>query len=270
MNKKVVVIGAGNMGGAIVENIIKNGIREARQVTVIDTDRARRSRYAHTLGVHTNSSYAPVSKAQIIILAVKPQQMREAIGRIKRHIHAGTLVISVAAGVKTSWLEKAIGKKIPVIRSMPNLPALIGEGAIAVCRGKYAALRDERQARALLGSVGLVISIPERQMNAVTALSGSGPAYVFYLAEALYRAGRKAGLNGRQSDLLTRQTLLGASRLLCMSKESPEHLRAQVTSPGGTTEAAIRWMEKKNIKGVIAEAVRKARIRAEEISSAFV
>ncbi len=178
---------------------------------------------------------------------------------------ASTLAISICAGVRTTRLERALGEA-PVIRAMPNTPAAIGEGATAIARGRFA--KDDHLATALniLSTVGRVIVVEESQMDAVTAVSGSGPAYVFYLAEALISAAEKEGLTREQAYVLVCQTFAGAAALLLHDPAGPAELRARVTSPGGTTQAAMEFLEQHDWMSLFEQAVHRARQRSEELA----
>ncbi|HNA36955.1 MAG TPA: pyrroline-5-carboxylate reductase, partial [Microthrixaceae bacterium] len=174
-------------------------------------------------------------------------------------------VLSIAAGVGTAALQAAVGDSVAVVRAMPNTPALVGEGASAICAGPTAVDADLDWAEGLLGAVGTVVRVPERSMDAVTGLSGSGPAYVFLVAEALIDAGVAAGLPRDVADRLTRQTLLGSARLLAESDDGPEALRAAVTSPGGTTAAGLRQLESHAVRAAVIDAVAAATARSAEL-----
>ena len=179
-------------------------------------------------------------------------------------VHPAKLAISICAGIRTALLERALGE-VPVIRAMPNTPAAIGQGATAIARGRFA--KDDHLAAALniLCTVGRVVVVEESQMDAVTAVSGTGPAYVFYLAEALIAAAQKEGLSKEQAYVLVYQTFVGASELLSHDPAGPAELRARVTSPGGTTQAAIEYLEQNGWREIFEQAVHRARKRSEEL-----
>jgi pyrroline-5-carboxylate reductase len=169
--------------------------------------------------------------------------------------------------VSTASIESAAGRDLPVVRAMPNTPALVGAGAAAICGGRHAAEGDLAWAESVLGAVGTVVRVPESSLDAVTGLSGSGPAYVFLVAEALIDAGVNAGLTRETADALVRQTLLGAARLLAEGDQGPEALRAAVTSPGGTTAAGLRVLEDRALRAALIEAVAAATARSGELGS---
>jgi pyrroline-5-carboxylate reductase len=183
-------------------------------------------------------------------------------------IRKSQLVLSIAAGIPTRMIEKFMATQVPVIRVMPNTPALVGLGMAALALGRAARPSHERLARAIMETVGAVVTVPEVKMDAVTAVSGSGPAYVFYLAEAMRDAGVELGLAPRIADQLVRQTLKGAGALLAQSHEEAHALRQRVTSPGGTTEAALKIMENAKVRATISKALKRAADRSRELSRA--
>jgi pyrroline-5-carboxylate reductase len=176
------------------------------------------------------------------------------------------LVLSIAAGITTEFIQTFLAKGVPVIRVMPNTPALIGAGAAALARGRYAKESHEKTAQAIFETVGTAVAVSEKNMDAVTALSGSGPAYVFYLAEAMTEAGHRLGLAPHIVQGLVRQTIQGAGQLLAQSHEEAHTLRRRVTSPGGTTEAALQVLEKARVKSIFSKALQRASRRSQELS----
>jgi pyrroline-5-carboxylate reductase len=226
----------------------------------VEVDAARRDVLAERfagLAVHAT----PVA-ARDVVVATKPAQVAEALVAASE---AGlSRVLSIAAGVTTHQLEAVTGR-VPVVRAMPNTPAMVGVGASAICGGHLATEDDLAWAESLLGAVGTVTRIPEQLMDAVTGVSGSGPAYLFLVAEAMIDAGVLAGLPRDRADALVRQTLLGAATLLAGSDEGPEALRAAVTSPGGTTAAALRVLEERAVRAALLDAVAAAAHRSAEL-----
>ena len=250
------IVGAGNMAEAIVRGILAAGMIPPQEMIAADPAPARRALFTDQLKIKTVTE--PSANAKIILLSVKPQQMTDVL----RSLNGGgdALFISIAAGVRTSAIELLL-RKARVIRAMPNTPMLVGEGMTALCRGSLATVQDAVDARRLFETAGKVVDVDESQMDAVTAVSGSGPAYVFYLAEQMIEAGRLLGLSEQQSKLLTLQTIAGAGKMLLNSNEEPNDLRSKVTSPGGTTQAAIETMESLRVgsgirQGVLAAAER--------------
>ena len=222
----------------------------------------------YKIGASADSRWA-AREANIILLAVKPQHMAHVLKEIGPVVRTSQLVLSIAAGVPTSFIEKFLGRGVPVIRIMPNTPALIGAGAAAMARGRWAKAAHEKTVESIFATVGSVVTVTEKHMDAVTALSGSGPAYLFYLAEAMQEAGSRMGLASHVADGLVRQTLKGASLLLAQSHEEPKTLRQRVTSPGGTTEAALKVLEQLRVKPAITKAIGRAQRRARELAKTY-
>ena len=200
------------------------------------------------------------------LLAVKPQNMAEVLAGIKGSVSSSQVVISIAAGVRIERIEQALGEKVPVVRVMPNTPALAGAGAMVYCAGRHVNPAHEKTAKLLLGAVGKVWKVAEEWMDAVTALSGSGPAYVFNLAENMASAGLELGLPAELAESLARQTVFGAGLLLKQSLESPAALRERVTSPGGTTAAALEVLAEAGVPGIYKRALSAACRRSRELS----
>jgi pyrroline-5-carboxylate reductase len=206
-----------------------------------------------------------VAESRVVLLCVKPQVLAEVIPQIASLLTDSHLLVSILAGISTGLLEKKLGKKIPVVRVMPNTPALVGQGMAAICPGRYAREEDLEEVEKIIGAVGEVARVKEELMNLVTALSGSGPAYLFLFTEALAAAGRELGMDGKLADLLARRTVTGASALLAQSGETPAALREKVTSPGGTTAAALKVLEEEGFSRLLRRAVKAARRRGEEL-----
>ena len=262
MKNRIAVIGAGNMGEAIIRGIA------SRNVIVSDKrkDRLRKLRRSLKIKVATDNKEA-VEKADIIILAVKPQDIDEVLGEIASVITTKQLVISIAAGVTTKKIEKVFLSKIPVIRVMPNTPALVGKGMSVLCSGRHAKTTHIRIANRIFSGMGKVIVIQEEMlMDAVTAISGSGPAYIYLFIESLIESATKLGLSKTIAEELVLQTLKGAVELLEKTGKTPEELRKQVTSRGGTTEAALKVFQKRRFQEVIHTAVKSACRRSKELS----
>ncbi len=202
-----------------------------------------------------------------MLVAVKPQQFESAVGPVRDAFRVDHMVLSVLAGVTTRYIEDFLGKPVPVVRAMPNTPALIGEGATAYCRGRFARAEHALMAHAILDVVGVAVELDENLLDAVTAVSGSGPAYFFYLIEGLVAAGVELGLPERVARLLVKQTALGAARLAKDLGEDPAELRRRVTSKGGTTEAALSVLRHEGFLETFHRAVAAARRRAEELGT---
>jgi len=235
-NKTVAFIGAGNMGEALIRGLLGAKMVPPSRIIAADVRAERREFFMSSFGVQAvDDNVEAVKAADIVLLAVKPQQMSELLAGLKPVMSGAKLMISIAAGVTTARIEQELGGQARVVRVMPNTPALVGAGAAALAKGAYATNNDLVSAESILGAVGIVVRVEEKLMDAVTALSGSGPAYIFYVTEALIRAGVAAGLDEALAKKLAIQTVFGAAKLLVESGEEPESLRRKVTSPGGTT-----------------------------------
>jgi pyrroline-5-carboxylate reductase len=262
----LVIVGGGNMGAALAGGLLAGGIVAADRLAVAEALGARRAQLADLLpGVHVSEA-TPSSTAAV--LAVKPPDVPAAA---EAAVAAGARrVLSIAAGVSTRLIEDAVGTitadPVAVIRAMPNTPALVGEGASAISGGSAATDDDLEWAEAILGGVGLVVRVPESDLDAVTGLSGSGPAYVFLVAEALVDAAVDAGLAPDLASMLTTQLLVGSAKLLA-ERGDPAALRAMVTSPGGTTAAGLRVLEERAVRAAFGDAVQAATRRSRELAA---
>jgi len=266
--KKVAVIGGGKMGSIIAQALISRKLLPAKDIIVTDIDAARLDflRSSMKLKVSHNNEKA-VKGADIIILAVKPQTMAATLKEIRSAIDKSKMVISIAAGITTDFIENALTKGVRVVRVMPNTPAQVGAGAAAVAKGSCAKAGDIKLTRAIFNSVGISVEVEEKLMDAVTGLSGSGPAYFFLIIEALIDAGLKTGLSRNLAKQLASQTMLGAARLCIESDKEPAQLREMVTSPNGTTFAGLKVMEQGNIRALIISAVAAATKRSKELAA---
>ncbi len=258
------VVGGGKMGEALVSGVIRAGWARATQVVVVEPVPERRQQLQAAHRGLVVGTEVPAG-ADGVVLAVKPADLPAACAGVVAARPAR--VLSIAAGVPLSRLEEWLGD-LPTVRAMPNTAALVGAGAAAIAPGPLASPADLEWAEGVLGSVGLVVRVTEKSLDAVTGLSGSGPAYVFLIAEALVDAGVLVGLDRVTSAALTRQTLLGAARLLDESEELPEALRAAVTSPGGTTAAGLRVLEQRAVRAAFLDAVVAATERSAELGRA--
>ncbi len=257
---RLVVIGGGRMGAALVGGLLDAGWAEASELVVAEIDPTRRDelRAEHGVGV----SAEPVA-ADGAVVALKPA---DAASGCREAVAAGAgRVLSIAAGVTLASLQEAAGPGVPVVRAMPNTPALVGQGASAIAGGEAAGDEDLAWAEGILSSVGTVVRVPEPQLDAVTGLSGSGPAYVFLLAEALVDAGVLVGLPRDVATALATQTLLGSATLLAASDDGATALRAAVTSPGGTTAAGLRALEVGGLRAAVLDAVAAATERSRQL-----
>ena len=266
MNDKIGFIGAGNMGEALIKGILKAKLLSSQKVYASDIRETRRKQLQKAYGIKTfKDNLKLVSQVNIIILAVKPQNMEDLLGEIAPSIDKKHLVVSIAAGITTSHILKRLNDTISVIRIMPNTPALIQEGASALSMGKHANKSDLKRVQKLFESVGKTVVVDESLMDAVTGLSGSGPAYVFLFVEALADAGVKMGLSRSVALLLSTQTCLGAAKMVSETGEHPAKLKDMVTSPGGTTISGLHALEAGGLRTTIMDAVEAATRRSKEL-----
>jgi pyrroline-5-carboxylate reductase len=263
---KIGFIGAGNMAEAICRSLISDAFYKPAQLCAYDPSEVRMAIFHNELGVFackTNSIL--VRDTETIILAVKPQQMETVLTEIAPDIQSGQLFVSIAAGISTRFIEETLGRSPAVVRVMPNTPLLVGAGTAALCSGKFASKTQMELARSLFALAGITITVEESLIDAVTAVSGSGPAYFFYLVEAMVKAGERLGLSHEDALKLSANTTLGAAKMLLETGIEPEELRRRVTSPGGTTHAAISVFESANMKQTIIDALSAAAQRSKEL-----
>ena len=266
IGKKIGIIGCGNMGEAVLSRL-SNVLEKSVSIMVSEFDAKRRDyvRSKYKVIVETDNNEV-VKFADVIILAVKPKDI-EAI--LKTEVCCGAskdkLLISIAAGITTGYIENIVGKDIPVVRVMPNMAAMIGESISSISSGASVRPEHVELVKEIFLTIGDVVEVDEDLVDAVTAISGSGPAYFFYMIEALIEAGCAAGLKDDVARRLVLKTALGSAKLLETLKESPSTLRSKVTSKGGTTEAAIKVFESRRFKDIIRDAVEAARERSKEL-----
>jgi len=260
---RLVVVGGGRMGEALVSGVLRARWARPSQLVVVEPVETRRAQLAAAHPGLRVGTEVPRG-ADGAVLAVKPADVPAACEAVA--VAGPGRVLSIAAGVTLAHLQRWLGG-LPVVRAMPNTAALVGAGAAAIAPGSTAGPGDLAWAEEILGSVGLVVRVGEKALDAVTGLSGSGPAYVFLVAEALVDAGVMVGLDRATSAALARQTLVGAARLLDESEELPEALRAAVTSPGGTTAAGLRVLEQRAVRAAFLDAVAAATERAAQLGA---
>ncbi|MDP9430709.1 MAG: pyrroline-5-carboxylate reductase [Actinomycetota bacterium] len=257
------IIGGGKIGEALLSGLVRRGGAEG--IVVCERHPERAAELTARYGVPVLGLAEAAARARVLLLAVKPQDIGTLLGLLAGSVDAGHLVVSVAAGVPTSTIEAALPAGVPVVRVMPNTPALVDEGMSVLSAGANADEGDLDEAEALLAAVGRVRRVPEAQQDAVTALSGSGPAYFFYLVEAMVDAGILLGLPRDLAADLIVQTALGSAVMLRDSGEHPVQLREAVTSPGGTTIAAIRELERHSVRAALIAAIEAAHARSVEL-----
>ena len=262
----IVFVGAGNMAGALIRGLIGTGTVPADRIIAADPDQDRLRALEAELEIRVTSDNAEAVKdATVVVLAIKPQVFAQVLPGLSAAVPPDALLISIAAGISTRIIERSFPDGSRVVRTMPNTPALVGAGASAIAGGIHATDDDLELAETLFRSVGIAVRVPEEQIDAVTGLSGSGPAYVFAMIEALRDAGAREGLPEETALQLAAQTVFGAARLLLDEKEAPEVLRDRVTSPGGTTRAGLDALAAAGFADAIMGAVRAATRRSVEL-----
>jgi len=262
----IVFVGAGNMAGALIRGLIGTGTVPADRIIAADPDQDRLRALEAELEIRVTSDNAEAVKdATVVVLAIKPQVFAQVLPGLSAAVPPHALLISIAAGISTRMIERSFPDGSRVVRTMPNTPALVGAGASAIAGGTHATDDDLELAETLFRSVGISVRVPEEQIDAVTGLSGSGPAYVFAMIEALRDAGAREGLPEETALQLAAQTVFGAARLLLDEKEAPEVLRDRVTSPGGTTRAGLDALAAAGFADAIMGAVRAATRRSVEL-----
>jgi len=261
----VAILGAGVMGETLLSGLIRAG-RHTDDLLVGEKRSERASELRQRYGVTTVTNVEAAQKAETVVLVVKPQDMADVLHEIAPVIHAGQLVVSLAAGITTAFIETRLPDGVAVVRVMPNTPALVDEGMAAISRGSHCDEAHLLEAESLMASVGRVIRVPERQQDAVTAVSGSGPAYIFFVVESMIEAGVHLGLPRATAAELVVQTVVGSAKLLRETGEHPTVLRERVTSPAGTTAAAIRELEDHKVRAAFLSALEAARDRSRALA----
>ncbi|MFH1016902.1 MAG: pyrroline-5-carboxylate reductase [Pseudomonadota bacterium] len=268
--KKIGFIGAGSMARAFVGGLLRGNHTQKSQLLASHHREEKAKAFAAEFGIETFTDNKRVAtRADIVVLGVKPQVLEKVVDEIASEITPSKLVISIAAGVPIEAIEKRLPPRSRVIRVMPNIPALVGAGATALSGGDHASEEDLSIARALFDAVGKTVVVEEYLLNAVTGLSGSGPAYVFLMIDALADAGVKVGLSRDTSLMLSTQTVLGAAKLLMESGEHPGRLKDMVTSPGGTAISGIHTLEQGGLRTTLMNAVECATERSRELGKLY-
>jgi len=259
------VIGAGNMAEAVLRGAFAAGVLSPGAVIAADPSPARRELFQSQLGVRIADGNAAPAECPNLLLSVKPQMMPAVLTEIAPRVQPAARIITIAAGVRTAVIHERLGGKGRIVRVMPNTPMLVGMGASALCKGPGASDDDLAWAERLFAAGGATVRVEEAMMDAVTAVSGSGPAYFFYLVEAMVQAGVDEGLPAETALALAVQTCRGAGELLARTGEPPQALRAKVTSPNGTTQAAIEKLDAAGVKPALVAAIRRAAERSREL-----
>jgi pyrroline-5-carboxylate reductase len=262
---QVAILGAGVMGETLLSGLLRSG-RSPASLLVGEKRSERAAELQERYGVEVVGNRDATQRADTVVVVVKPQDMAELLREIAPDLRPGQLVVSLAAGITTAFIESHLPDGVAVVRVMPNTPALVDEGMAAVSRGSHCDERHLAEAESLMASTGRVVRVPERQQDAVTAISGSGPAYIFFVVEAMIEAGVHLGLPRTTATELVVQTVVGSAKLLRETGEHPTVLREQVTSPAGTTAAAIRQLEDHKVRAAFLTAMEAARDRSRALA----
>ncbi len=261
-------IGAGKMATALIQGMMRSGMAGSENILASDPLEPARAALGRDAGIRTHASNTMVADgSDVLVLAVKPQSMPQVLAELRPHVGPGHLVISIAAGVSIATLLDGLGADRRIVRVMPNTPALLGAGASAYALGPDVHVADELLVQAFLGSVGCAVQVPEKLLDAVTGLSGSGPAFVYLIIEALADGGVRMGLPRDTAVQLAAQTVLGSARMVLETGLHPGVLKDQVTSPGGTTIAGLHALERAGVRGALMNAVEAAAQRSADLAA---
>ena len=271
-DKKICILGTGNMGEALVSGLISSASSKPQNIICTDVREAKLEEIREKYSVQTTAdNLEAVTKSDIVIYAVKPQIMAAVLKETAEKLDMSKLIISIAAGVPMQAIESFLNKKLRLIRVMPNIAAAVKEAATAVAAGKNASEEDIKLAMTIFNSIGKTVFIPENYlMDAITGLSGSGPAYIFLIVEAMADAGVKVGLSRQEAFFLSAQTVLGAAKMLIETREHPGQLRDRVTSPGGTAIAGLATLEEGGLRTTLINAVEVATNRSKELGDLMI
>jgi pyrroline-5-carboxylate reductase len=261
----VAILGVGVMGETLLSGLLRSG-RPVDGLLVGEKRADRGAQLTERYGVRVVSNVEAVTEADTVALVVKPQDMAAVLAEISPALDSGTLVVSLAAGITTAFIEARVPEGVAVVRVMPNTPALVDEGMAAISPGTHCDEEHLAVAESLLSATGRVMRVPENQQDAVTAISGSGPAYLFFVVEAMIEAGVHLGLPRTTATELVVQTVVGSAKMLSETGDHPTVLRERVTSPGGTTAAAVRQLEDHRVRAAFMDAMEAARDRSRELS----
>jgi pyrroline-5-carboxylate reductase len=266
MSKKSIgFVGAGNMAEAMIRGLLRGGVFAPEQVTASAPRDERQRELADKYGIRVTAENQLAARQSIVVLSVKPQILSRVLDEIAEAVRAESLVISIAAGVPVAAIQAKLRTGMRIVRAMPNTPALVDAAATAIARGEHAGESDLEDAKRIFDAIGITVVLDESQLDAVTGLSGSGPAYVFLILEALSDAGVKVGLSRRTAQLLAAQTLLGSAKLLLETNEHPGRLKDMVTSPGGTAITGLHTLEHGGLRTTLMNAVEAATRRSREL-----
>lgn len=262
---RLAVIGAGKMGGILIDGFLKHNLLPPQNISATVQHVADRKNLVNSAVKLTTDNRAAARGSNLILLCVKPQVVPQILGEIRAELTPEKLIISIAAAVSTDYIEQKLGSEIPVVRAMPNTPSMIGEGITAIAKGRFATADHLETARKLFAAVGKTVVVDEKNMDAVTGLSGSGPAFIYIILESLAEGGVKMGLSRELATLLAAQTALGASKLVLETGHHPALLKDTVTTPAGCTIDGILELEEGGLRVTLIKAVVKASQRAREL-----
>ncbi|MCL5267227.1 MAG: pyrroline-5-carboxylate reductase [Bacteroidetes bacterium] len=266
-DKTIGVIGAGHIGNAVIGGMLRAKLTSPKNIFVSRKNSENLEELSKTFGVHATTDNKKVARsAKILVIAVKPMNAKEVLSDIKEVIEPSHLIISVMAGIRTSFINSFLEVSCPVIRSMPNTPVLVDAGATAISKGSFANDEHLKIAHTIFKSVGTVEVVPESLLDAVTGLSGSGPAYIYMVIEAMTDGGVKMGIPRQIAFRLAAQTVFGASKLVIETGKHPAILKDEVTTPGGTAIAAVHELETHGLRTMLINAVSTATVRSKELS----
>ncbi|MGZ0150616.1 pyrroline-5-carboxylate reductase [Kribbella sp. WER1] len=266
MSAKVAVLGAGVMGETLLSGLIRAG-RRPEDLLITERRPERAAELRERYGVDVVSNLDAAKRADTLVLVVKPQDMPDLLAEISPAVQPTQTIVSLAAGITTGFVESRLPDGVAVVRVMPNTPALVDEGMAAISRGSHCDESHLELAESLLAATGRVVRVPEKQQDAVTAISGSGPAYIFFVVESMIEAGVHMGLPRSTATDLVVQTVVGSAKLLRETGEHPTVLRERVTSPGGTTAAAVRELEDHKVRAAFLSAIEAARNRSRDLAA---
>jgi pyrroline-5-carboxylate reductase len=267
MGKKIAVLGAGKIGESLIAGLVSSRWAEPSEIVATGRREEHMTEIAERHGVATTlSNREAVDGAEIVVIAVKPQDIEELMAELAGAIKPGQTVLTIAAAIPCALIERHLGDEVPVVRAMPNTPAAVHEGVAGLSAGKHAGEEHMAQAEEVLSHLGRSVRVAEDYMDAVTAVSGSGPAYFALLAESMIEAGILLGLSREVATDLVVQTMLGTAKLLRDEKMHPVELREMVTSPGGTTISAIRELEQAGVRAAFLNAIQAAMRRSKELA----
>ncbi|MCX5749866.1 MAG: pyrroline-5-carboxylate reductase [Candidatus Saganbacteria bacterium] len=268
-NKKISFIGAGRMADAIISGIIRAKLFSPKNIYISDKEAQRLKYLSETHKVHVaQDNIKAMLVADIVVLCVKPQHKKNVLDEIREFVESEKLFISIAAGITIGYLEKHLAG-CPVVRAMPNNPCLIGEGMTVISKGSSATESDVKTAEKIFSSLGKTVLMDEKFMDAVTGLSGSGPAFVYKFLEGMIEGGVKAGLKKEDAEVLAKQTMLGAVKTVIETRKNPKELCGMVASPGGTTIEGLKILDEAKLIDIVADAVYAAAARARDLSKEF-